>query len=95
MNDQPLVSVIMNCYNGEKYLRESIDSVVAQTYENWELIFWDNHSTDNSAQIVQSYGDSRIYYFCSQTFTPLGEARNLAIKQSNSEFIAILDCNHI
>ena len=47
------VSIIMNCYNGEEYLREAINSVIAQTYENWELIFWDNRSTDNSAQIFQ------------------------------------------
>ena len=46
MTEQPLVSVIMNCFNGEKYLREAIDSVKAQTYQNWELIFWDNQSED-------------------------------------------------
>ena len=39
---QPLVSIIMNCYNSETYLYESINSVLSQTYENWELIFWDN-----------------------------------------------------
>ena len=41
-NDQPLVSVIMNCFNGERYLKDSIDSVISQTYKNWEIIFWDN-----------------------------------------------------
>ena len=60
MTEQPLVSVIMNCFNGEKYLREAIDSVLAQTYQNWELIFWDNQSTDSSAEIVKSYDDPRI-----------------------------------
>ena len=49
---RPLVSVIMNCYNGEKYLREAIDSVYAQTYTNWEIIFWDNSSTDKSALYI-------------------------------------------
>ena len=38
----------MNCYNGEKYLQESIDSILKQSYQNWELIFWDNQSTDKS-----------------------------------------------
>ena len=47
MNDAPLVSIIMNCYNGEKYLQEAIDSILSQTYQNWELIFWDNQSKDN------------------------------------------------
>ena len=59
---QPLVSVIMNCYNGEKYLREAIDSIYAQTYTNWEIIFWDNASTDNSAEIAK-LSDSRLKYF--------------------------------
>jgi len=62
-NDQQLVSVIMNCHNGEKYLREAIDSVYAQTYKNWEIIFWDNYSTDNSAKIAKSYNDKLKYYF--------------------------------
>ena len=47
----PLVSVAMNCHNGEKYLRQSIDSVISQTYNNWELIFWDNQSDDKSEKI--------------------------------------------
>ena len=56
-NNQPLVSVIMNCYNGEAYLYESIKSVLSQTYANWELIFWDNRSDDKSAEIFKSYND--------------------------------------
>ena len=48
----PLVSIIMNCHNGEKYLKESLDSVISQTYKNWELIFWDNKSSDKSAEII-------------------------------------------
>ena len=63
----PLVSVIINCYNGEKYLREAIDSVIAQTYSNWEIIFWDNQSTDSSAEIVKSYNDDRIKYYRDNT----------------------------
>ena len=56
-NYQPLVSIIMNCYNGEAYLHKSIQSVLAQTYKNWELIFWDNRSEDKSAEIFKSYED--------------------------------------
>jgi glycosyltransferase involved in cell wall biosynthesis len=91
MNKGPLVSVIMNCHNGEKYLKEAIDSVIAQTYDNWELVIWDNKSTDNTRDIVSSYSDHRIQYYCSTEFTPLGEARNLAIKKSKGELIGFLD----
>jgi glycosyltransferase involved in cell wall biosynthesis len=76
MTEQPLVSVIMNCCNGEKYLQEAIDSVLAQTYKNWEIVFWDNQSIDDTAQIAKSYDDPRIKYHRSESFTPLGEARN-------------------
>ena len=65
MPENQLVSIIMNCYNGEKYLREALDSIIDQTFKNWELIFWDNQSTDNSANIVLSYNDHRIKYFYS------------------------------
>ena len=46
LNSKPLVSIIMNCYNGEKYLRKSIKSILKQSYNNWELIFFDNKSSD-------------------------------------------------
>ena len=59
---KPLVSVIMNCHNGEKYLIESISSLITQSYKNWELIFWDNNSTDNSKKIVIKFKDKRIKY---------------------------------
>ncbi len=91
MAEQPLVCVIMNCFNGEKYLREAIDSVIAQTYENWELIFWDNQSTDASAEIIKSYDDSRIRYFYAPDHTLLYEARNLAIKEAQGSLLAFLD----
>ena len=42
----PLISIVMNCHNGEKYLKKSVKSLIKQTYKNWELIFWDNKSTD-------------------------------------------------
>jgi len=88
---QPLVSVIMNCYNGERYLREAIDSVLAQTYQRWEIILWDNQSTDRSADIFKSYTDARLQYRYAPTHTLLYEARNYAIEKANGEFIAFLD----
>jgi glycosyltransferase involved in cell wall biosynthesis len=88
---QPLVSVIVNCYNGEKYLRVAIESVLAQTYQNWELIFWDNQSTDRSTEIFTSYKDTRLRYLLAPTHTLLYEARNCAIAQAKGEFVAFLD----
>lgn len=93
--DAPLVSIIMNCFNSDKYLREAIDSVYAQTYTNWEIIFWDNVSTDNSAVIAQSYQDGRLRYFRGATNVSLGHARNFAIEKSRGEFIAFLDCDDL
>lgn len=92
---EPLVSVIMNCRNSGKYLREAIDSVLAQTYINWEIIFWDNQSTDDSGTIFRSYNDSRLKYFLAPEYTALGEARNLAMQQAKGEFIAFLDCDDL
>ncbi len=85
----------MNCYNSDTYLREAINSVFAQTYQNWEIIFWDNQSTDKSAEIVNSYDDDRVKYFYAPIHTPLGEARNLAIEKVNGDWVAILDCDDI
>lgn len=91
MVTEPLVSIIMNCYNGEKYLREAIDSIIAQSYTNWELIFWDNQSTDESAAIYKSYNDRRFKYFMAPERTILYEARNYAIEKSTGEFLTFLD----
>ena len=89
--EEPLVSIIMNCYNGDKYLKEAIDSVLTQTYQNWEVIFWDNQSTDGSAKIFRSYADPRLKYFYASKHTCLYEARNYAIEKANGEFFAFLD----
>jgi glycosyltransferase involved in cell wall biosynthesis len=94
MNYQPLVSIVMNCYNGEKYLREAIESVYAQTYDNWEIIFWDNFSTDRSAEIAKSY-DKRLKYYCGVDNVPLGAARNKALEKSNGEYISFLDVDDL
>ena len=92
MSDKkPLVSIIMNCFNGEKYLLQSINSVLEQKYKNWELIFWDNKSTDNSKKILQSKNDSRFKYFYSEDHTSLYKARNLAIEKTSGDYLTFLD----
>jgi len=92
---QPLVSVIMNCYNSAQYLHEAIESVLAQTYSHWEIIFWDNQSTDESVSIFKSYSDKRLHYFLAPEHTKLGKARNLAVKQARGEWIGFLDCDDV
>ena len=87
----PLVSIIMNCFNGEKYLNESVESIIQQSYKNWELIFWDNDSQDDSKKIINKISDDRIKYFKSKKFNRLYKSRNLAIQNAKGEFISFLD----
>lgn len=95
MIEQPLISILMNCYNGEKYLKQALNTVINQTYKNWELIFWDNQSTDNSVEIVKSYKDERIKIFISDKHTNLGEARRNAFKKTTGVYLAFLDVDDI
>ena len=86
-----LISVIINCYNGEKYLSQCLQSIVSQSYKNLEIIFWNNRSTDKSEQIVKSFHDRRIRIFRSKKFLSLYEARNQAIKKKTRGTISLLD----
>jgi len=95
MTDQPIVSVIVNCYNSAKYLRETIDGLIAQSYENWEAIFWDNQSTDKTAEIIASYNEPRFKYFYAEKNTPLGKARNLAMQKASGSYICYLDSDDL
>ena len=92
--DTPLVSVIMNCYNGDKFLKKAIDSVYSQSYKNWEIVFLDNASTDSSSDIALSYDDRLKYYKLEQTVN-LGEARVEATNLAIGEYIAFLDCDDL
>jgi glycosyltransferase involved in cell wall biosynthesis len=86
----PRVSVIVNCYNGERYLREALDSVFAQSLSDFEIVFWDNASTDGSEQIARGY-DGRLRYFRSRENTSLGAARRAAVAEAQGEQLAFLD----
>ena len=90
-DDKPLVSIIMNCFNGKQYLEEALKSVLDQTYENWELIFWDNKSEDESSDIFKKFKDNRFKYFLSDRHTTLCKARNLAIEKTKGDFLAFID----
>ena len=95
MKKKPLISIVMNCHNGAKFLKESLISIVNQKFKNWELIFWDNQSTDNSQNIFLSFKDSRFKYFRSKKFTNLYTARNLAIRKTKGKIITFLDVDDL
>ena len=91
----PSISIIMNCKNGEKFLKESLDSIVGQTYKNWELIFVDNASNDNSKKIFNYYKDLRFKYIYIDKVVNLGQARQVALKNCSGDYIAFLDTDDI
>jgi glycosyltransferase involved in cell wall biosynthesis len=91
----PLVSVIINICNGAATLREAVDSVLAQTLDDWELIAWDDSSSDGSADIVSRCSDQRIRYFRSDELVPLGQARQRAIELARGDWVAFLDQDDI
>ena len=85
----------MNCFNGEFFLKESIESVLRSNYDKFELIFFDNCSTDNSIKIAESYKDKRIKIFRNISNVNLGEARKLAVNKSKGELICFLDVDDL
>jgi glycosyltransferase involved in cell wall biosynthesis len=89
----PAFSIIMNVYNGERYLAEAIDSARAQTESDWELILWDDGSTDGSARLCADYRerDPRIRYFLAEDRGGIGRSRELAIRQARGAWLAFLD----
>lgn len=93
MVDYGLVSVVMPAYNCVTFIGKAIESVIAQTYTNWELLITDDCSTDSTRQVVEKYAsvDKRIRYFCLQTNSGAGIARNNSIQEANGRFIAFLD----
>lgn len=94
-NPYPLISIIMNCFNGEKYLSQSIQSIIDQSYKNWELIFWDNLSNDSSKAILGEFSDCRIKYFKSKKFLTLYQARNEALEKAKGDYVTFLDTDDI
>lgn len=93
MESQPLVSIIMPSYNAESYIAESIESVLHQTYTNWELIITDDCSSDHTPEIVQSYckQDSRIDFAIAQHHSGIAGTRNQCLSRAKGRFVAFLD----
>lgn len=90
-----LVSVIMPSYNTAQYIKESIQSVLNQTYTNWELIIVDDCSTDNTDEVVSIINDSRIRYFKNKKNSGAAISRNKALREAKGQWIAFLDSDDI
>ncbi len=96
MNDSfPLISFLINCYNSEKFLSKCIESALKQSYKNFEIIIWDNCSTDNTSIICKKFNDNRIKYYFSNTHMNLVESRIKAWEKINGKFVAIMDSDDI
>lgn len=93
--ETPLISIVMVNYNQEDYLKESIDSVIAQTYQNWELIIVDDGSTDASVEIIKSYEDSRIRPIFLKKNRHICYATNLGLSHICGEYVARLDSDDV
>jgi glycosyltransferase involved in cell wall biosynthesis len=91
----PLVSVIIPTYNHANFLELALQSVIDQTYHNWEIIVVDNHSTDNTDEIVNKFKEYNIKLFKIHNNGIIGASRNLGIKEAKGEWVAFLDSDDI
>ena len=91
----PQVSIIMPVYNGEKYIKETIESILSQTFKDFEFIIIDDHSTDNSVNIISSFKDPRIKLSVNEKNLGLSNTLNLAIENSKAKYIARMDHDDI
>ncbi len=90
----PLVSVIIPVYNVGKYVQAAIESVLNQTYKNIEVICIDDHSADNSLNILHSFGE-KIHILCHEQNAGIGKARNMGIEIAKGELIAFMDADDL
>lgn len=88
----PLVSIIMPAYNASRFIQESINSVIQQTYKRWELLVINDGSTDNTGEVVKSFIDERIRYFEKKN-GGVSSARNLGLKEMKGDYFCFLDAD--
>lgn len=93
MND--LVSIIMPSYNTERFIADSIQSVLNQTYQNWELIIVDDCSTDNTDSVVATISDNRVKYLKNEKNSGAAVSRNRALREAKGKWIAFLDSDDL
>lgn len=90
-----LVSIITPSYNSAKFIKQCIESVIAQTYTNWEMLIVDDYSSDNSLQILKKYNDKRIQLIELDKNVGASESRNVAIRKAKGKYIAFLDSDDL
>jgi len=95
MQDYGLVSIVTPTWNCGLFIAETIESVLAQTYSNWELLIIDDCSTDNTREIVESYKDPRIKYHCLERNSGAAVARNTALRMAHGQWAAFLDSDDL
>ncbi len=95
MQREALVSIIMPVYNTGEYIKESVQSVIMQSYENWELIIVNDKSSDNSEDVLLSFDDKRIIYLKHEVNKGALESRNYAMRVAKGEYIAFLDSDDL
>lgn len=97
METRPLVSVIMPCYNMERFIAESMDSVRQQTFPHWELLIVDDHSTDHTVDQIKPYTeqDERIKLLVKDHHSGIADSRNQAIRMAQGRFLAFLDADDL
>ncbi len=92
---QPVLTVVMPVYNGEKYLREAIDSTLNQSFTDFEFIIINDGSTDSSLEIIKSYADERIKLINNSINQGIPYSRNLGLQLAKGEFLTWTDCDDI
>lgn len=95
MQDHGLVSIITPTWNCGRFIAETINSVLAQTYQNWEMLIVDDCSTDNTKEVVMKYNDPRIKYNCLKKNSGAAVARNTALRMAKGRWIAFLDSDDL
>ena len=90
-NFTPLISIVIPTYNHSKFIGKAIKSLIHQTYQNWEAIVIDNHSTDQTFNEIKNYPDPRIKYFQINNNGVIAKSRNYGINISQGDWIAFLD----
>jgi glycosyltransferase involved in cell wall biosynthesis len=90
-----MFTVVMPVFNQEKYINQAIQSVIEQTFLNWEMVIVDNFSTDKTFEIIQSFSDTRIRIHQIQNNDVIARSRNFAIQSSRAKYIAFLDSDDL
>lgn len=92
---KPLISVVCISYNLENYISETINSILSQTYDNFELLIIDDHSVDNTAEVIKTFDDKRIRFFINEKNEGAAYSRNRGFNEAKGEYVAFIDGDDI